>query len=73
MSMTRWQRYRSARDGLLPAEALDTEQREHLVHELVTAGWTDRAIAQHTQQTLYTAGRIRDRIGLAPNREEVAT
>jgi hypothetical protein len=54
--------------GHEPAEALSTHDREHLVTELVEAGWTDLQIACHTRTTLYTTARIRSRLGLRRNR-----
>lgn len=53
--------------GHQPAELLDTADREHLIHDLWSLGWTDVEIAAHTHTTTYTTGRIRDRLGLAPN------
>jgi hypothetical protein len=38
------------------------------MRELWGHGWTDVQIAIHTKWTSYTVGRIRDRLGLAPNR-----
>ncbi len=51
--------------GDLPAEVLETGDRETLVHDLWSAGWTDVEIAIHTRMTTYTTGRIRARLGLA--------
>jgi hypothetical protein len=53
--------------GRLPAEVLPTKDREDLVWQLVTAGWSDLQIAQHTCMTVYTTARIRDHLGLGPN------
>lgn len=53
--------------GREPAESLPTKERELLVAELCTAGWTDQQIADHTHMTLYTAARIRARLELSPN------
>lgn len=53
--------------GREPAESLPCKQRELLVAELCTAGWTDLQIAGHTRLTLYTTARIRARLGLSPN------
>jgi len=57
--------------GELPAEALTTVEREYLLFDLWSEGWTDVEIACHTRMTLYTTGRIRARLGLAahPARE----
>lgn len=52
--------------GDAPAEALPPGWRDQLVYELWSAGWTDQQIADHTRMTLYTAARIRDRMGLTP-------
>jgi hypothetical protein len=60
--------YVAARNGQLPAEALPTHLRWRLVAELNKAGWTDDEIADRTRMTAYTAGRIREGMGLAPNR-----
>lgn len=54
----------ACRRGDLPAEALPTEDRERLLQQLWRAGWTDVEIAAHTRLTTYTAGRIRERLGL---------
>jgi hypothetical protein len=43
-----------------------------LVAELHRAGLTDRQIASWTLQTCYTTGRIRDAMGLQPNRQHGA-
>jgi hypothetical protein len=51
--------------GILPAECLDTHDREQLVYDLWAVGWTDVEIATHTRLTTYTTGRIRARLGLA--------
>jgi len=53
--------------GHLPAEILPSGRRRLLIHELHTLGWTDLEIASHTRMTLYTAARLRDQLGLAPN------
>lgn len=55
--------------GREPAEALPTKERELLVAELVTAGWTVQQIAAHTRMTLYTTDRIRARLELSPSGE----
>ncbi|MFD2421629.1 hypothetical protein [Amycolatopsis pigmentata] len=66
--------YNACWRGELPAEALDTNTREHLVYDLWLHGWTDTEIAAHTSMTTYTAARIRARLGLAPHhaRKEAA-
>ena len=53
--------------GKEPAESLPSYARDWLVRDLVTKGWTDVEIAAHTRMTTYTTGRIRERLGLAPN------
>lgn len=53
--------------GTWPAEALSTADRQALVLVLHGRGWTDVEIAAHTRMTTYTTGRIRARLGLAPN------
>lgn len=55
--------------GDLPAEALPQRDREHLVTQLHTAGWSDTDIAAHTRMSTYTTARIRDRLALPPNQE----
>lgn len=54
------------RAGLLPAEMLDTRDREHLLYDLWRDGLTDTAIAAHTYLSTYTVARIRTRLGLRP-------
>jgi hypothetical protein len=54
--------------GDIPAEALPTRLRHRLVYELHTSGLTDGEIADATQMTWYTAARIREELGLRPNR-----
>ena len=67
--MRRRSNYRRALRGELPAEALsNTGDREQLVHELWTAGWTDVQIASHTRWSSYTVARIRERLGHVANR-----
>lgn len=58
--------FRLAVTGELPADALDTHDREQLVGELWRHGWTDREIAEHTLMSTYTTARIRTRLGLDP-------
>lgn len=60
--------YAAARDGELPADALPTRQRWRLVAELHAYGWTDSDIAEWTRMTTYTSARIREGMGLAPNK-----
>lgn len=66
--------YNACLDGHEPAEVLPTAQRDLLVMELHSRGWTDVEVAAHTRMTTYTAARIRRRIGLPVNfnRWEVA-
>jgi hypothetical protein len=52
----------------MPAEALPTHLRWRLVAELHGRGLTDVEIAEWTLMTTYTTARIRDSIGLRPNR-----
>lgn len=54
--------------GLMPAEALPTKDREDLVWHLVQQGWTDEQVAEHTRMTTYTTALIRTRLGLIANR-----
>jgi hypothetical protein len=64
--ITRARLYRACLAGDLPAEILDDPRdRERLLRELWSCGWTDAEIATHTRMTTYTTGRIRARIGLA--------
>jgi hypothetical protein len=64
---TVWIAWRLALNGDWPAEALSTADRARLVRILHKRGWTDVEIAVHTRMTTYTTGRIRARLGLAPN------
>lgn len=57
--------------GELPAEALDTSDREWLIGELHRAGWADVEIAAHTKLSTYTVGRIRERLGIEPNATDI--
>jgi hypothetical protein len=57
--------YRECLTGQLPADYLPTAEREHLIYELWSCGWTDVEIATHARLTTYTTGRIRGRLGLA--------
>jgi hypothetical protein len=54
-------------EGRLPAEVLDTRDREDLVWHLHQRRWTDREIAEHTCMTEYTTARIRTRLELGVN------
>lgn len=67
-----WDRWAQCCDGRLPAEALSARDRDDLVSQLHQLGWTDVQIATHTRMTTYTTGRIRARLGLAPNQREGA-
>ncbi|MER7078160.1 MULTISPECIES: hypothetical protein [Bacteria] len=60
-------RRRHCAAGHWPAEALTPAERERLVAELHDRGLTDREIADHCRMSTFTAGRILDRLGLAPN------
>lgn len=62
--MARAKLYAACRRGDLPAELLDTADRERLVRWFWRLGWTDVEIATRTHMTTYTAARIRSRIGL---------
>lgn len=62
--------FAEAMQGLHPAEALPKHLRHRLVWELHNFGWTDLQIAEHTRQTTYTTARIRDFLGLRPNRPQ---
>lgn len=58
-------------EGREPAESLTTKDREDLVYHLVhDLKWTDLAIAEHTRMSTPTTARIRERLGLEPNRHE---
>ena len=62
---------RAALDGTLPAEALPPDAKADLMHFLVReCGWTDREVAVHTRWTDYTVARIRNHLGLQPNRRD---
>lgn len=61
---------RAVRDGVCPAEALTTREREIVVWALVRNHlMTDIEIARTTRSTRYTVERIRDELGLAANIE----
>ena len=57
-----------ALEGHLVAEELSRDLRHALILLLHRQGWTDQEIAEHTRTTLYTTARIRDYLGLNPNR-----
>lgn len=57
--------------GSEPADALPTRDREDLVYDLWSCGWTDQDIALHTRMTEYTTARIRTRLGLPARYREV--
>lgn len=56
--------WRACLDGREPAESLPMEMRERLVSLLLDRGWPLDVIAEHTFMTLYTTGRICERIRL---------
>ncbi|MBN9739535.1 hypothetical protein DMP23_00175 [Amycolatopsis sp. A1MSW2902] len=58
--------------GEIPADALDTRDRETVVARLHAAGLTDTEIAEATRLTTYTTGRIRARLGLAAHERKRA-
>lgn len=60
-----WRAWERCWDGIEPAEALPTRDREDLVWQMHELGWSDAEIAEHTRMSLYTTARIRDRLGLA--------
>lgn len=60
-------------EGREPAEMLSTRDREDLVWNLHEQRLTDLEIAGHTRMSLYTAARIRGRLGLRPNQPHVST
>lgn len=64
--------YRLALEGRLPAEALSRPLRWRLVAELHRAGLSDCQIASWTLQSSYTTSRIRQGLGLQPNRHPCA-
>jgi len=55
----------ACRRGDVPAELLDTADRERLVRWFWNLRWTDVEIATRTHMTTYTTARIRERLGLA--------
>jgi len=63
--MARGRLMSACRRGELPAEVLDTADRDHLVYDFWAAGWSDVEIAIQTRMSTYTTGRIRARLGLA--------
>ena len=60
-------KWRQCAAGRLPAESLSQRDRDDLVRALHSRGWTDAEIADHCRMSLYTAGRILDRLELTPN------
>lgn len=64
-----WRVWRRCWEGREPAESLTPQDREDMVFQLHRHGWSDMDIARHTRQTLYTTGRILDRLGLDPNHD----
>lgn len=60
--------YHRALAGQLPADVLPTHLRWVLIASLHRKGWSDVAIATHTLLSTYTVGRIREGLGLRPNR-----
>lgn len=58
----------ACRAGHLPAEALDTRDRDQLVAELWRCGLTDVEIATRTHMSTYTTARIRTRLRLPARR-----
>lgn len=62
-----WALWRRCWEGTEPAERLTPRDREDLLYHLHRAGWSDQDIARHTRLSLYTTGRIRDRLGLEPH------
>lgn len=60
--------YALCRAGREPAESLSQPDRHRLVAELHARGWTDARIAEHCRMTSYTTVRIREHLGLSPNR-----
>lgn len=65
-------RYNLALAGRMAAERLDGTDRDRLLAVLLARGWTDIHIATHTLWTTYTVARIRERIGLPPNKQKGA-
>lgn len=60
--------------GQEPAERLTRGERDLLLFELWTKGWTDLQMSVHMKLTLFTTCRIRERLGLPVRRacEEAA-
>lgn len=65
---SRYERWRKCCHGEVPAEALSARDREDLIADLHALGWSDVEIAEHCMSSTYTTARIRDRLGLTPNR-----
>ncbi|MPZ66196.1 MAG: hypothetical protein GEU83_12005 [Pseudonocardiaceae bacterium] len=63
---------RACWSGREPAEALPPRDRDELIGDLWSAGWTDTEIAAHTYMSTYTTARIRQRLGLTPRKEPPA-
>jgi hypothetical protein len=55
--------------GDRPAEDLPEYLRHKTFLVLHNWGWTDMQMAEHTRTSLYTTARIRDYLGLEPNRD----
>lgn len=62
-----WRLWRRCWEGREPAESLAFQDREDMLYHLHRAGWSAMDIARHTRLTLYTTGRILDRLGLPPH------
>lgn len=62
-----WHVWRRCWEGREPAESLASQDREDMIYHLHRHGWSDLDMAQLTRLSLYTTGRIRDRLGLQPN------
>lgn len=70
--VTNRRRYNLALAGRMAAEALEGTDRDRLLAVLHARGWTDLHIAVHTLWSTYTVARIRERMGLLPNRQSGA-
>ncbi len=64
---SKYDRWAACCQGRFPAEVLSTRDREDLIVDLHTLGWSDVEIAEHCMLSTYTTARIRDRLGLTPN------
>lgn len=62
-----WRLWRRCWEGREPAESLTPQDREDMIFQLHRHGWSDLDIARLTRLSLYSTGRIRERLGLAPN------